>query len=199
MRADPGDVHEPRPDTPASRGSVRRRPWRYLPPVLWLTLLWAVLWGTFTVPTLIAGAVVAAGTQAAFGLPPRGAERRHRLPRLRGVVQLPALIGYLLVDLVVSSVVVAREAVRSGPRTRSGIVEVELRARSDAQIATVALLTLVAPGSLVLEIDRERRLLYVHALPLRGAADAEGRRAAVARIERRLLAMSRTAKKEGPA
>ncbi|MFD7510914.1 Na+/H+ antiporter subunit E [Streptomyces sp. NPDC059853] len=199
MRADPGDVREPGPAAPAGRGSVRRRPWRYVPPLLWLTLLWAVLWGTFTVPTLIAGAVVAAGTQIAFGLPPRAAARRRRPPRLRGLVQLPALIGYLLADLVASSVVVAREAVRSGPATRSGIVEVELRSRSDAQIATVALLTLVAPGSLVLEIDRERRLLYVHALPLRGAADAEKRRAAVARIERRLLALSRTAEKEGSA
>ncbi|SOD65794.1 multisubunit sodium/proton antiporter, MrpE subunit [Streptomyces zhaozhouensis] len=148
--------------------------------VLWLWVLWLLLWGGVRPVPLVGGLLVAVGVVALFGLPP------VRRPRLRRPLRLLGLIGTLLTELVTSSVLVAWEAVRKGPKVPTGIVEVPLRTDSELLMVSTSLLSLMVPGSLVLEMDRERRLLYIHALPVRGRADAERRRREVAAVERRL-------------
>lgn len=50
----------------------------------------------------------------------------------------------------------------------------------------MAELTTIAPGTLVVEIDRRRQRLYVHALPVRDETDIDRRRKAVQTLERRV-------------
>lgn len=157
-------------------GVLRRR----VPTVLWLWALWLLLWGGVRPVPLVGGLLVALGVVVLFGLP------HVDRPRLRRPLRLLGLIGNLLTELVTTSVIVAWEALARGPKVATGIVEVPLRTDSELLIASTALLSLMVPGSLVLEMDRERRLLYVHALPLRGRADVERRRGEVAAVERRL-------------
>ncbi|RMI42051.1 Na+/H+ antiporter subunit E [Streptomyces triticirhizae] len=155
---------------------VRRR----APTVLWLWVLWLLLWGGVRPVPLVGGLLVTVGVVALFGLP------SVRRPRLRRPLRLLGLIGNLLTELVTTSLIVAWEALARGPRVSTGIVEVPLRTDSELLMASTALLSLMVPGSLVLEMDRERRLLYIHALPLRSPADVERRRGEVAGVERRL-------------
>ncbi|MCZ9344053.1 Na+/H+ antiporter subunit E, partial [Streptomyces sp. TRM76130] len=50
----------------------------------------------------------------------------------------------------------------------------------------VARLTTMTPGTVVIEIDRRRKRLYVHALPVRDQRDIERRRDGVRAVERRV-------------
>ena len=162
------------------RGGVRHTLRRW-PALVWLWLLWVLLWGTPNPLVLAGGLLVAATVVFAFPMPaitPRVTARPWQLIRL---------LGYLLADLVVSSTIVAWNAVRHGPRTPAAVVEVPLRVDSDLLITATVHLTTVSPGTLVLEIDRGQRLLYVHTLPVHGAEEAGHRRSEVQEAELRVV------------
>ncbi|MFP8962347.1 Na+/H+ antiporter subunit E [Streptomyces nanhaiensis] len=164
--------------TREARGGPPRRTSRQWPLALWLWVLWIVLWGSVSPVVLVGGAVVALLVVVLFPLP--SIARRAR-PHPLWLLLLPA---HLLVGLVGSAVAVALEAVRRGPRVRAAVLEVPLRSESDLMIAATASMASLTPGTLVLEIDRDRRRLYVHALPARDAQEVERRRGEVATAER---------------
>ncbi|MBQ0986990.1 Na+/H+ antiporter subunit E [Streptomyces sp. F63] len=152
-----------------------------LPLFCWLLVLWTILWGSVRPAVLLSGALLSAAIVRGFALPPllpRVPVRPWRLVRL---------LGYMLADLLLSGITVAWEVLRSGPRTTAAVVEIPLRADTDLLIAATASLATLTPGTLVLEIDRDRRLLYVHALPARDPRQAERRRREVLRAEHHVL------------
>ncbi len=172
----PGD---PVPHDRTPRDRMRRAGHR-LPTAAWLWLLWVLLWGKVSPLVLVGGLLVAVTVVAAFPLPhllPHTALRPWRAARL---------LGHLVADVFSSAVTVAWEALRHGPATKSAVIEVSLRVDTDFLIAATANLATLTPGTLVLEIDREHRLLYVHALPVRDRRAAEDRRREVENAERRV-------------
>lgn len=154
--------------------------WHRLPLVAWLLLLWLLLWGTLSAAVLLSGLAVAVGVVAAFPMP-----RVVPLvvPRPLPLAQLALR---LLADAAGSAVALAWAVVRHGDRVRSAVVEVPLRADSDLVVTMTSLLTSLTPGSMVLEIDRARLLLYVHELPASGGRVA-ARREKVRRAEREVV------------
>ncbi|MGK5447934.1 Na+/H+ antiporter subunit E [Streptomyces radiopugnans] len=167
--------------TTAATPPAGNRLWGRWPVVLWLWLLWTVLWGSVSPVVLVCGAVVALAVVLLFPLPPIG-HRASVHP-----LGLAVMAGHMLVDLVRSALVVAREAVLHGPRTRAAVVEVQLEADTDLLITATSHLVTLTPGTLVLEIDRGRRRLYIHALPVRDASQAPVRRAETLGNERRVV------------
>ncbi|MFH0241540.1 Na+/H+ antiporter subunit E [Streptomyces sp. HK10] len=165
-------------NTPGGRDGPPRRTSRQWLLALWLWVLWTVLWGSVGPVVLVGGAVVALLVAVLFPLP--AIARRARFHPL-WLLLLPA---HLLAGLVGSAVAVALEAVRRGPRVRAAVLEVPLRSESDLMIAATANMASLTPGTLVLEIDRDRRRLYVHALPARDALEVERRREEVVVAER---------------
>ncbi|MFE4053561.1 Na+/H+ antiporter subunit E [Streptomyces sp. YIM B13518] len=151
---------------------------RHVPMIIWLWLLWILLWGATSAVVLVGGLLVAVGVVLSFPLP----------AVLPGAVPEPLRIGRLLIhvltDLVKSGFTVAWQVVRHGRRVSCGIIEVPLRVDSDLLIAAVAGFTTMSPGSVVVEIDRRRKRLYVHALPVRDRRDIAHRRAEVQAMER---------------
>lgn len=162
--------------------AVRRR----LPFVGWLTVVWVLLWGTVTVPTVLGGLVVAALVVVAFPLPERPAlpVRPWRLLRL---------LGFVAADLAVSAVLVSWETLRYGPAARAGVVAVPLLTGSDRVVALVAGAIALSPGSFVLQLDRPRGVWYVYALGLRGPGDTGRIRREVLTLQRRVVAALGTA------
>ncbi|MER6619189.1 Na+/H+ antiporter subunit E [Streptomyces sp. NPDC000931] len=167
-----------------------------MPMTVWLWLLWILLWGSTSTVVLIGGLLVAAGVVLLFPLPavlPGAVPRPLRTGRL---------LVHLLTDLVKSGSTVAWQVVRHGRRTSSAIVEVPLDVDSDLLIAAVARLTTMTPGTVVIEIDRRRKRLYVHALPVRDQRDLARRRSDVQAVERRVARAAghrRGAEAPGPA
>lgn len=152
-----------------------------LPQLVWLTAVWVLLWGTFSLKSMVGGVLVAVLVIAVFPLPLVG----ERLP-VRPI-RLLRLIGYLAYDLVVSSVEVSWEILRYGPRTTAGIVAVPLQIDSALVVAAVADAVSLLPGTFVLQIERHRGVCYVHALGVRGPDDAQRVRRQVLALQRRVI------------
>ncbi|MEX7469146.1 Na+/H+ antiporter subunit E [Mycobacterium adipatum] len=133
----------------------------------WLTLVWILLWGTFSAANIASGLVVALVITLLLPLPRVPVEGRVR------PLALLRLILYVAVKLVVSSAQVAWLAIRPGPPPVTAVLRAHLAVKSDLVLAlAVGVLTLI-PGSVVLEIDQKRRLIYLHVLDV-GSEKAVG-------------------------
>ncbi len=146
-----------------------------------LVLLWLVLWGSFTPIDLLAGVAVALLATRVFELPP---------VQLTGRLHLGYLIVYLLrfaAEVVAGSVQVAALALDPRRTPRAAIIEVRLATKSDLILTLVAVTLSLVPGSLVLEVDRARSTLFLHALGVRSEADVRRIREHALDTEYRLL------------
>ena len=86
-------------------------------------------------------------------------------------------LGALPLDLAVSGAQVAWRAIGPGGVTQGAIVRVQLRTDSDLLLTIVAETVSLVPGSLVLDLDREERLIAVHLLHVADLADVERQKA----------------------
>jgi multicomponent Na+:H+ antiporter subunit E len=67
------------------------------------------------------------------------------------------------------------------------VIAVPLVVDDDLIMVHTAVTTSLIPGSLVLDVDRGARVLYLHVIGVRTAADLERQRAGVQRWERRIV------------
>ena len=74
------------------------------------------------------------------------------------------LIGYFLMELMLSNLRVLWDVVTPGHISRPGIVGVPLRAKSEMEILLVANLISLTPGTLSIDLSEDRRILYVHVM-----------------------------------
>lgn len=86
--------------------------------------------------------------------------RRLRLARL------PSFLLFSLKAVVVANFKVALTVVAPRGRLRPAIVAVPLIVDRDAEIALLAMLVTLTPGTLSLDVSPDRRTLYVHAMQL---------------------------------
>ncbi|WP_422770738.1 Na+/H+ antiporter subunit E [Plantactinospora sp. WMMC1484] len=159
----------------------RRRFRDHLITVGWLAGFWSLLWGEFTWGNLVGGALVAVVILVFLPLP-----RVTFGGRLRPLA-LAELAGRFVVELIVASVQVGWVALRPGRPPRNAIVAVQLRVRSDLNLALTAEVLSLVPGSLIVEADRETGTLYLHVLDVRGAEDLARNRDRVLALEARIV------------
>ena len=152
-----------------------------IPLLIWLVLVWILLWGTWSWANLLSGLLVALGVLTLLPLPHVVGGTRVRL------VPLLTFAGHFVVDLFTSGAEVAWQALRPGGVRRTAIVQVRLRVDSDLLLTMVAEATSLVPGSLVLDLDREQRVMTLHLLPVRDLADVARKKAHVLVVERRLV------------
>ena len=172
-------AHDPVVD--AVHGGLWHRIRHQLPLLLWLVLVWILLWGTWSWANLISGTVLALVVTVLLPLPPVVGGTRVR------PVALLVFLGAFLLDLVVSAAEVAWQTIRPSGIAHSAIITVRLRTDSDLLLTIVAEATALVPGSLVIDLDRERQSLAVHVLHVTDLADVERRRASVLRMEERVV------------
>jgi multicomponent Na+:H+ antiporter subunit E len=168
------------PDERAARGLARRLRAR-LPSVVLLTLVWVLLWGTFTTASLVGGLLVALLVAAVFRLP----VATDRLP-LRPL-RLAGLVLYLIWDLLVSGVEVSWQVLRYGRRASGAIMAVPLLSNSDRVVTVMANALALSPGTMALQIDHDHDVWYVYALGPRDRKAVERSRRRVLDMQRRVL------------
>lgn len=134
----------------------------------WLMLVWVLLWGKASPANILGGLGIAAVITVLLPLPAVPVEGRvHPL----SLAKLIIVVGY---QLVLSSVQVAWLAVKPGPPPLTAVLRAQLAIKSDLVLALAVNIFNLVPGSIVLEIDQERRLLYMHVLDV-GNEKALGR------------------------
>ena len=152
-----------------------------LPLVAWLVLVWILLWGTWSWANVLSGTAVALVVMLVLPLPPVVGGTRVR------PLALVRFVGHFLVDLAVSGAQVAWRAIGPSGVQQGAIVRVELRADSDLLLTAVSETVSLVPGSLVLDLDREQRLISVHLLHVADLADVERQKADVLATEERIV------------
>ncbi|WP_067478142.1 Na+/H+ antiporter subunit E [Nocardia amamiensis] len=149
--------------------------------LVWLTLVWIALWGDLSVANLLGGLVVATLIMVALPLPRVPVAGRLRLLPL---IELLVVSAYYALE---SSLQVAWFAIRPAPTPVSGVLRVYSGTRSDLVLVLWADLLNLIPGTMVLEIDRRRCVVYVHVLDVGSEAAVDKFYRTTRRLERLLI------------
>lgn len=166
---------------PDSKRGMLRDILMQLPFILWLILLWMLLWHQFTPLALVTGIVAAIFVTRVFRLPT--VELVGRVNIWYALVFIVLFLG----AVVMGAISVAIQVFDFRRQPGAAIVEIPLRYADDIVTTHVAVTASLIPGSLVVESDRDRRILYLHVIGLRTRADVDEFRAEVLRWERRIV------------
>jgi multicomponent Na+:H+ antiporter subunit E len=162
-----------------------RRFWRdlrvQLPFLAWLVVLWMLLWSQFTLLAFVTGIVVAVFVTRVFRLPT--VELSGRLNLWYGAL----FVVQFLFAVLRGAIAVTIQVFDFRHQPGTAIMEVPLRYADDLIMTHVAVVSSLIPGSLVVEADRDRGVLYLHIIGVRSMADVEKQRAGVLSWERRVV------------
>ncbi|MFD4441439.1 Na+/H+ antiporter subunit E [Nocardia sp. NPDC058519] len=126
--------------------------------LIWLTAVWVALWGDLSFANALAGIVVA--LIVVFALPLPRVPTTGRFHPL-SLLELIAVSTYYALE---SSFQVAWFAIRPSGPPISGVLRVQLSIQSDLVLVMFTDLLNLIPGTMVLELDRPRCVVYVHVL-----------------------------------
>lgn len=140
---------------------LRRSAWT----IGWLMFVWVALWRDVSWGNLLAGFFAAAGIILIFPLPAPTSGIR---------IKPIAMIKFLLVfaiSVVRANFIVAWEVLTPKNRIREGIIGVPLRTDHPVVMTTINHAVNLAPGTMVIDIDDDPAVVYVHVLHLDDPAD----------------------------
>jgi multicomponent Na+:H+ antiporter subunit E len=154
------------------------------PLVVGLVVLWLLLWRSVAPLTILTGVATAIAVVRIFELPPV-----PHIGRFRPVAAV-VLAGWFLGQVVVASVQVAGRAFAAlapSGAPRSGVIAAQLLTRDDLVLSLTGILTSLIPGTVIVEVDREDSVLYLHVLDGGTPERLAAARAAVLDAERRIV------------
>ena len=128
-----------------------------------LALAWAALQGDITLGNLVAGYVVSYGILALLArggvMPSTLASRsRHAL----------GLAAFFARELLLANLRVAGDVLGAN-RIEPAVVAIPLDVTSDGEILLLSMLINITPGSVTIDLSRDRRTLYVHVMHMKSA------------------------------
>lgn len=156
--------------------------------LLWnilLALAWAALNGEFSTANLAIGLLLGYVILALLA-PTQVFGARHYGRR---VVLAIRFFFFFVWELILANLRVAIDVITPRHLMRPGIIAIPLDAHSDAEIAFVATLITLTPGTLTLDVSDDRTVMYIHAMYI---DDLEGLRQSIKDgFERRSLEVLR--------
>ncbi|WEK61594.1 MAG: Na+/H+ antiporter subunit E [Candidatus Microbacterium colombiense] len=163
----------------------KRHLWRdigsQLPFLAWLVVLWMLLWAQFTVLSFLTGLVVAIFVTRVFRLPTVALSGRIN------IWYAALFVVQFLFAVLQGALYVTIQVFDFRRQPGAAIIGVPLRYADDLVMTHVAVTASLIPGSLVVEADRDRRILYLHVIGVRNASDVEKQREGVLVWERRIV------------
>jgi len=139
---------------------------------LWLVVLWLLLWNDLSMGNVIAGGLVAVVVLAIARLPKLNCVGQSKGQRARvAPVALLYFLGYVLVKLVQSNLVLAWEIITPRNKINTGIVAVPLRTESELAMLVVANVVTLTPGTVTIEVSGSPAVVYVNVLHLHDIED----------------------------
>lgn len=121
-------------------------------------LLWAMLTNAASVGALLLGGLLA------LALPLITRSFLPNAPEIARPAAIPPLAARVLLDIVIANWAVARRVLGPLHRLESGFVEVPLDLRDPFVATILASIVSLTPGTVSVDIDRERWVLRLHAL-----------------------------------
>lgn len=146
--------------------------------VIGLIVVWVMLWGEVT-PFIVAGGVVVS-VLVLLIFPPSSVWWPTTVRPWPALV----LLVRFLYDLVRASITVAWLAVWPKPLPRSAVIGIDLHTDSELLMTITAELVCLVPGTLLIDLDADRRRMWLHVLD---ASDLDKVRAETFEQERRVV------------
>jgi multicomponent Na+:H+ antiporter subunit E len=144
-------------------------------PVL-LLALWLLAWGEISIANVVSGIALIVVLFLVFPT------ARHRGPRVRvHPIAVSRLVAYVLTQLAVSNVLVAREIVSRRSRMRTGVIGYRVQQPSDLTVTLMANILALTPGTMPVDVTHDPTTIYVHFLLL---SDVEDARRTIGRLEK---------------
>jgi multicomponent Na+:H+ antiporter subunit E len=150
--------------------------------LVWLILVWILLWGTVSAANVLSGLAIALIITLLLPLPAVPIEGRVHPISLLGLI---GLVGWYLLQ---SSWQLAVLAVKPGPPPLSAVLRAHMAIKSDLVLALAVNIINLTPGTIVLEIDQVRRMLYIHVIDVGSERAVNRFYRQIRQIERRLVA-----------
>lgn len=148
----------------------------------WLVLVWILLWGDISVSNVVSGFAVALTITLWLPLPVVPVQGRlHPLSLIRAT----ASIGWWLVE---SSAQVFWLTIKPGPPPTSAVLRAQLALKSDLVFALAVHALNLTPGTVVIEIVRAEKIIYVHVLDVSSQHAVDRFYRQLAALERVLIA-----------
>ena len=145
---------------------------RYFPDPFSFALLgvvWLLLTHRFTVGNFLLAAILA-------WLIPLGVSRiRTATTPVKKPLKLIAFFGVLVGDIIVSNIVVAKQVLGVPERLQPGFVAIPMDLKEALPITILASTISLTPGTVSIEITKDRKTLYVHALHVESETELVGR------------------------
>jgi len=136
--------------------------------------LWLLAWGEVSLANVLSGIAVACLVLVAFPSSRRATVELRVRPA--GALRL---LGYVMVQLVISNVLMTRQILRRHPDVRPGVIAHHLRAPSDEAVTVMTSIIALSPGTMTVDVDPTT--IYVHFFRL---LDVTAARQQLARLER---------------
>jgi multicomponent Na+:H+ antiporter subunit E len=131
--------------------------------LLWniiLAVFWASLWGTLSLKLLTSGFVI--GYFILMTL-----ERTEVIKNKfygRKVWRAITFFFFFVKEMVISNIEVAVDVLRPSPKFSPAIIKVPLDLKEEGQIAFLANVISLTPGTLSLNISPDHKFIYIHAM-----------------------------------
>lgn len=148
----------------------------------WLTMVWVLLWGSVTPANVLGGLAVALLITVLLPMPFVPVHGRLN------VLAVPRLVVKVTYYLVLSSIQMAWLALRPGPPPLTAVLRAPLNLKSDLILALAVNVINLIPGSIVIEVDAERRMIYVHVLDVGSDRAVQRFHRQIAEVERLMIA-----------
>jgi multicomponent Na+:H+ antiporter subunit E len=127
---------------------------------LLLMLVWVALTGSFAIGNFIFGFAL---SFAVMWVIRRRDQPSQYFPRLIKVI---GVVLYFLYELIKANLQVALDVLKPKPVMRPGIVKIPLHAKTDLEITLLANMISLTPGSLIIDVSDDKKVLYVHAIDI---------------------------------
>ena len=125
---------------------------------LLLTFVWVALTGKFLVSNFLFGFALSFCLLWTITRDREGRKYFNRIPRII------SFVFYFLNELLKANLQVAYDVITPRFYMTPGIIRIPLSAETDLEIALLANLISLTPGSLSLDVSDDRKVLYVHAM-----------------------------------
>jgi len=125
-----------------------------------LTLIWIALTGAFTYINLIIGFAI---SYFVLWIISRSSEDKRYFTIGFKVV---GFFFYFLYEMLKANWQVAYEVMTSNLHMKPGIVKMELEAKTDVEITLLSNLISLTPGTLVIDVSDDRKVMYIHGMYL---------------------------------
>lgn len=149
-----------------------------------LTFVWVALTGQLNYTNFVFGFIV-----GFFLLWFLNRKRTSNQDYFMRVPKILAFIMYFLYDMLKANIEVAIDVVTPNYNMKPGIIKFEMDAKTDFEITMLANMVAMTPGTLVIDISKDKKYMYIHVMYLKDIA--RFKRNLKQRTEKKLLEIIR--------